>query len=210
MAASQHDLSEHLSSLLSSYERANKAAILARANRRVIPIDEHGRAYAVGRRKTSSARVWIIPRRSEELLSSTRQESQDESDALDILLDSVATSTTGGEDTKTSPPVTEVLINAQPIATYFPLTSDRERVLRPLRLAGVLGRYNIFAIARGGGISGQAGAIQLGVTKALLAYEPAAQPIMRAAKIDRRDPRMVERKKTGMAKARKRYAWVKR
>lgn len=95
-------------------------------------------------------------------------------------------------------------------------------MVRPLKVAGVLGGFNIFALVRGGGTSGQSGAVALGIAKALAAHEPGVEGILRkgdsiltflkseldlyghTAKLMRRDPRMVERKKTGPAKARKR------
>ena len=92
----------------------------------------------------------------------------------------------------------------------------------PLKLAGVLGQYNIFAIARGGGHTGQAGAVAHGIANALLAQlanvpgEAAAvthaevKHLLAKDGILHRDPRMVERKKPGLAKARKAFTWVKR
>jgi len=82
--------------------------------------------------------------------------------------------------------------------------------VRPLKVAGVLGAYNVFALVRGGGMSGQSGAVALGVARALVHLEEGVEGVLRKAKLLRRDPRMVERKKTGLAKARKRYAWVRR
>jgi small subunit ribosomal protein S9 len=107
----------------------------------------------------------------------------------------------------------EILINNTPLASYFPLPADRERVVRPLRIAGLLGAYNVFSIVRGGGMSGQSGAVALGIAKGLVAQEhrwgvdkegEVVETVLRKAKLLRRDPRMVERKKTGFAKARKR------
>lgn len=109
----------------------------------------------------------------------------------------------------------QVLINNTPLATYFPLPADRERIVRPLRIAGLLGAYNVFAIVRGGGMSGQSGAVALGIAKGLVAQEhrwgqdkegEVVETVLRKAKLLRRDPRMVERKKTGFAKARKRVS----
>ena len=58
-------------------------------------------------------------------------------------------------------------------------TADRERVLRPLKITGLLGAFNVFAIARGGGTTGQSGAISLGIAKALAAHVPDVAPILR-------------------------------
>jgi small subunit ribosomal protein S9 len=105
---------------------------------------------------------------------------------------------------------TTILVNNLPLNQFFPLPTDRERVTRPLKVAGALGKYNIFAIVRGGGSTGQSGALGHGIAKGIVAHEQELEVMFRRAKLTRRDPRMVERKKTGLAKARKRYAWVKR
>jgi len=105
---------------------------------------------------------------------------------------------------------TEILVNGMPLSKYFPLPADRERVVRPFKLTGLLGAYNVFAIVRGGGTTGQSGAVAHGIAKGLAAHVPDVELVLRRSKLSRRDPRMVERKKTGLAKARKRYAWVKR
>jgi len=101
-------------------------------------------------------------------------------------------------------------VNNLPLAEYFSLPADRERITRPLKVVGVLGAYNVFAIVRGGGTTGQSGALAHGIAKALAAHQPELEPLLKKTKLLRRDPRMVERKKTGLAKARKRYTWVKR
>jgi len=144
--------------------------------------------YTLGKRKTSSARVWMISSSHAHTLSSSPN-----------------------SPTPTStPPTTEILINNVPLNRYFTVPTDRERILRPFTLAGLLGAYNVFALTRGGGISGQSGAVAHGIAKGLAAHVPDVELILRRAKLLRRDPRMVERKKTGLAKARKAYAWVKR
>jgi small subunit ribosomal protein S9 len=109
-------------------------------------IDEFGRAYATGRRKESSARVWMIP---------TKEASN--------ILDQAKTETEG----EATIPTTQVLINHLPLATHFEKTSDRDTVLRSLRITGLLGGYNVFALVRGGGTSGQAGAVGLAMARAL-------------------------------------------
>ncbi|KAK8854674.1 hypothetical protein IAR55_003413 [Kwoniella newhampshirensis] len=153
-------------------------------------IDEFGRAYASGRKKTSSARVWMIPTPSAKPIFETQSSS------------SVTTTT--------ELPRSEILINHIPITTYFPRPSDRETILRPLRLTGLIGAFNIFALARGGGTAGQAGAVGLGVARALSILREDTKDVLRADGALMRDTRMTERKKTGRAKARKAYTWVKR
>lgn len=113
-------------------------------------IDEYGRAYATGRRKESSARVWMIP---------TKEGSQ--------ILDQATATEAGKQQEVSTIPTTQVLVNHIPLATHFEKPSDRDTVLRPLRLTGLLGGYNIFALVRGGGTSGQAGAVGLAVARAL-------------------------------------------
>lgn len=83
-------------------------------------------------------------------------------------------------------------------------------VLQPLEMLGLLGKLDIFCKARGGGLSGQAGAIRLGVARALQQMDPETRKKLKAAGFLTRDPRMVERKKYGRVKARKRYQYSKR
>ncbi|RIB07643.1 ribosomal protein S5 domain 2-type protein [Gigaspora rosea] len=104
----------------------------------------------------------------------------------------------------------KVFINSVPVADYFSLLKDRETVLYPLNLVDSLNKYNVWAKVKGGGTSGQAGAIAHGITKNLIIHEPSLKPALRKAKLVTRDIRSVERKKPGLAKARKRYTWVKR
>lgn len=163
---------------------AAKAA--AKAAGEVEGIDELGRSYAMGRRKEAHARAWIVP-------SAAGLAALDKP-ALDI-----------GED-KTPVPVAEILINHLPLATHFNRHQDREIVLRPFRLAGLLGAYNVFALVRGGGNSGQAGAIAMAVARALAQIRPDAHGPLHNDRLLSRDPRMVERKHTGKAKARKRVS----
>ncbi|VDB89220.1 unnamed protein product [Peniophora sp. CBMAI 1063] len=183
-----------LADVLRIYEHSDKDKILARGTRKLARFDKYGRTYSVGRRKTSSARVWIIPKLKADEAS---------------LADKDA-GRTAPENIDHGLPTTEVIVNGRPLRETFVQAAERERVLRPLRLAGVLGAYNIFAISRGGGTSGQASAVMQAVAKGLAEHEPEMRETLRKAKLLRRDPRMVERKKPGQPKARKKYAWVKR
>ncbi|KAF8638010.1 hypothetical protein AX16_010642 [Volvariella volvacea WC 439] len=195
------DLASAINQIVSMFESGKKDAFLARGKRKVVQLDSYGRSYTLGKRKTSSARVWMIPVQNKPV-TTAQKETGDET--LDEIL--------GIEPDlpPTSLPTTTILINNIPLAEYFPLPADRERVVRPLKVAGVLGAYNVFAITRGGGTTGQSGALAHGIAKGLVAHEPQLEILLRRAKLMRRDPRMVERKKTGLAKARKRYTWVKR
>ncbi|KAK6349707.1 37S ribosomal protein S9, mitochondrial [Orbilia brochopaga] len=101
-------------------------------------------------------------------------------------------------------------VNGRPLMDMFPRLHDRESILWPLKVTNRVDRYNIWASSRGGGITGQAGAITLAVAKALITHEPLLKPVLRRAGVITRDPRTVERKKHGKVKARKMPAWVAR
>jgi len=168
-------------------------------------LDEYGRSYTLGRRKTSTARVWMIKARNQDVGDSNavgEGQSTTPSTSVSALL--------SPSPKVPPPPTTSILINSAPISEYFPLPADREAVLRPLKLAGLLGAYNVFALVRGGGTSGQSGALALAISRACASHVPEVESILRKANLMKRDPRMVERKKTGLAKARKAYTWVKR
>ena len=100
-------------------------------------LDEMGRARGVGRRKTSSAVVWLV-----------------EGDG-------------------------EVMVNGKSLLQVFPRIHDRESALWPLRCTNRLDKYNVWALVRGGGFTGQAESITLAVAKALLVHEPALKPLLR-------------------------------
>lgn len=104
-------------------------------------IDEYGRSKGVGRRKESSAQVFLV------------------------------------EGTG------DVLVNGRNLIEAFPRIHDRESALWPLKVTDRLDKYNVFALASGGGITGQAEAITLGLAKALLVHEPALKPILRRSKL---------------------------
>ncbi|OCF44008.1 hypothetical protein I317_02114 [Kwoniella heveanensis CBS 569] len=192
------ELVQQINQALQNYERDEaKSSSERRAERdSAAKVDKFGRAYGMGRKKTSSARVWMIPTPSaQNIFASTSNGTSAQP----------TTATAAG-----SPASSSVLINHVPLATYFPRPSDRETILRPLRISGFLGAFNIFAFARGGGVSGQAGAVALGVARALAILRDDAKDVLLADGALMRDTRMVERKKTGRAKARKGYTWVKR
>ncbi|EEB09540.1 mitochondrial 37S ribosomal protein MRPS9 [Schizosaccharomyces japonicus yFS275] len=103
-----------------------------------------------------------------------------------------------------------IYVNGVPIHQYFGRLHDRKHVLEPLVYTGRILSYNVWALVRGGGTTGQAGAVRTGICHALLIQEPDLKPILRANKCVTYDVRRVERKKTGQPKARKKYTWVKR
>ncbi|KAI9746537.1 MAG: 37S ribosomal protein S9, mitochondrial [Claussenomyces sp. TS43310] len=104
----------------------------------------------------------------------------------------------------------EVLINGKPLTEAFGRVHDRESVIWALKATERIDKYNVWALAEGGGTTGQAEALTLAVAKALLTHEPLLKPALRRAGCITRDPRRVERKKPGHLKARKMPAWVRR
>ncbi|TFY80607.1 hypothetical protein EWM64_g3404 [Hericium alpestre] len=196
-----------ISGVMRIFERADKDAFLGRGKAKPVKFDRFGRSYTVGRRKESTAQVWMIPVQAPAEKADVQESLPDyslEPRVQDAFEHTQATRVPVNVTT------TSILVNNIPLNEYFPSPADCERIIRPLKLAGVVGAYNVFAIVRGGGTTGQSGAVAHGVAKGVVAHVPEVEQILRKAKIFKRDPRMVERKKTGLAKARKRYAWVKR
>ena len=103
-----------------------------------------------------------------------------------------------------------VLINRRPLEDYFPVETYRQNALLPLFLTSTNTQFDVNINVRGGGKAGQAGAIRLGVARALLEYNDELRGVLRPAGVLTRDPRMVERKKYGQKKARKRFQFSKR
>ncbi len=93
---------------------------------------------------------------------------------------------------------------------YFPRPGDLDLVMAPLATAGLAGKYNVTIQVKGGGITGQVGASQLGVARALLKLDAELRPQMRKANLLTRDPREKERKKPGLKRARKAPTYTKR
>lgn len=103
-----------------------------------------------------------------------------------------------------------VLVNRLPIEEYFPIETYRRDALLPLAITSTAGQFDIFVNVKGGGKAGQAGAVKLGVARALLVYNSELRAALRPSGVLTRDPRMVERKKYGQKKARKRFQFSKR
>ncbi|MEX1287055.1 MAG: 30S ribosomal protein S9 [Acidimicrobiia bacterium] len=103
-----------------------------------------------------------------------------------------------------------VLLNDRPIEDFFPTMAQRIRVLEPLRVAQIEGRYDVIATVEGGGTTGQADAMRLGIARALIEVEPELRPTLKKAGLLTRDPRKVERKKYGLKKARRAPQYTKR
>lgn len=124
--------------------------------------------YGTGRRKTSTARVFLRPGKG------------------------------------------QIIINKQPIEKSFPTETLRLIVRQPLVLTETLEQFDVVATTAGGGVSGQAGAMRLGIARALMEFNAELRSTLRKAGLVTRDPRMKERKKYGMAGARKRFQFSKR
>jgi small subunit ribosomal protein S9 len=104
----------------------------------------------------------------------------------------------------------KVTVNKREFEDYFPIKENRDSIELPLKLTETLGKYDIYANVRGGGTTGQAEAIRLGIARALVDINPDFRAILKPEGLLRRDPRMVERKKYGQPKARKRFQFSKR
>ncbi|QCX33872.1 30S ribosomal protein S9 [Caloramator sp. E03] len=124
--------------------------------------------YGTGRRKTSIARVRLVP----------------------------------GEG--------KITINKRDIDNYFGLETLKVILKQPLTVTGLLNKYDVIADVHGGGFTGQAGAIRHGIARALVQADPDLKPILKKNGFLTRDPRMVERKKYGLKKARRAPQFSKR
>ena len=104
----------------------------------------------------------------------------------------------------------KVIVNGREQAVYFARPVLRMILRQPFTVAGVEGQFDVMATVAGGGLSGQAGAVKHGISKALQLYEPALRTALKAAGFLTRDSRVVERKKYGKAKARRSFQFSKR
>lgn len=131
-------------------------------------IDAQGRSYATGRRKESSARVWI--KRG-----------------------------TG-----------KMTINGKNSVEYFARPVLQMLLNQPFETASRMDEFDVIATVKGGGLSGQAGAVRHGISRAIIKFEPSLRPVLKTSGFLTRDSRVVERKKYGKAKARKSFQFSKR
>lgn len=104
----------------------------------------------------------------------------------------------------------KIFINKRTFEDYFPNQTSRLIVLQPLELTGMTGRFDIICLVQGGGVTGQAGAVKLGIARAIISANPDIRPQLRRAGYLTRDPRMKERNKYGLHKARKAPQYSKR
>jgi len=104
----------------------------------------------------------------------------------------------------------KIEVNGKDINTYLCRGNLVMHALKPLDVAELSGKIDINCEAQGGGLSGQAGAIRLGLARALITYDPELRSVLKKNGLLTRDSRMVERKKYGQVKARKRFQFSKR
>lgn len=104
----------------------------------------------------------------------------------------------------------QISINGHEAEQYFAKPTLLVMLKQPLEITGTLGRFDVVARVEGGGITGQAGAVRLGIARALLKVEPELRPSLKKAGFLTRDPRMKERRKYGLKKARKAPQFSKR
>lgn len=104
----------------------------------------------------------------------------------------------------------QVTVNGKEMAKYFARPVLQMLLGQPFKVANVSGQFDVMATVKGGGLSGQAGAVKHGISKALTLYDPELRPALKAAGFLTRDPRVVERKKYGKRKARRSFQFSKR
>lgn len=103
-----------------------------------------------------------------------------------------------------------ITVNSRPLDTYFGRQTSRMVILQPFELTQTVGRFDIIATVSGGGLSGQAGAIKHGLSKALLSVDPSYRSVLKSAGFLTRDSRVKERKKYGKRGARASFQFSKR
>jgi small subunit ribosomal protein S9 len=104
----------------------------------------------------------------------------------------------------------QIVINRLDFQEYFRNRAEQSVVVQPMELTETRNRFDVYANVRGGGFSGQAGAVRLGIARALLQVDPELRQRLKKAGLLTRDPRIKERKKYGQPGARKRYQFSKR
>ncbi|MCR5224889.1 MAG: 30S ribosomal protein S9 [Alphaproteobacteria bacterium] len=104
----------------------------------------------------------------------------------------------------------DIVVNGKKVFDYFARPVLQTLVLQPFTVSNRTGRYDVFCTVCGGGLSGQAGAVRHGISRALVEYEPDLRSVLKSAGMLTRDSRSVERKKYGLMKARRSYQFSKR
>ena len=103
-----------------------------------------------------------------------------------------------------------ITINKKDYKDFFPVEGLQKKVLQPFSILDLEGKFDVKVNVNGGGNTGQADAIKLAIARALCELDPENRPALKAEGLLTRDPRVVERKKPGQKKARKKFQWVKR
>lgn len=162
-------MSEKTLSSLSELSATSKTAVAEPSKTvREPKRDAQGRAYATGRRKDASARVWVKAGKG------------------------------------------KIIVNGKDQSQYFGRQTHLLVLNQPFLIANRAGQFDVIATVKGGGLSGQAGAIRHGISRAMQYYEPELRAALKAAGMLTRDARNVERKKVGLHKARRSKQWAKR
>lgn len=104
----------------------------------------------------------------------------------------------------------EILINKKKFNEYFPEALLQEKINAPLTLTGLAGKSDLTVVVRGGGKTGQAEAIRMGIARAIQMYDPELRKVLKVAGFLKRDARVKERKKPGLLRARRAPQWSKR
>ena len=104
----------------------------------------------------------------------------------------------------------QILVNKRPCDSYFLRETDRLILRQPLKVLEISDKFDVVAKVSGGGITGQAGALRLGISRALSSLDQSYKIVLRKGGFLTRDPRAKERKKYGQKGARKRFQWTKR
>jgi small subunit ribosomal protein S9 len=103
-----------------------------------------------------------------------------------------------------------IVVNGMPCEKYFIRETDMINIQQPLKVTNNMDKYDVIANIRGGGLTGQAGALRQGISRALVLADVLNKEVLRKSGFLTRDPRMKERKKYGQKGARKRFQWTKR
>ncbi len=104
----------------------------------------------------------------------------------------------------------EIIINKRPFEDYFPMLSHQNGILETFQVTKTLKKFDVRITTKGGGQTGQVGAIRLAIARSLIQFDPELRAPLKAALLLRRDPRMKERKKAGQPGARKNFQFSKR
>jgi len=104
----------------------------------------------------------------------------------------------------------EIVVNGKEASDYFPRLIDQQTLLEPLRLTETESQYNVSVLVNGGGVTGQAGAVRLGIARALIIADETLRAPLKKEGFMTRDPRAKERKKPGLKRARKAPQYTKR